>query len=237
LVLSNDANQLEARNARQKRDFDSIKIFNRKRNAHACIMSIVFIILYPLGAISVHLPIDRIPGLRNSYLRNKIMAIHMPIQILGTVMMIGAMCLGIRLAHEQGYLSGHVHAHIVIGLLVVSVIVLMQPVMGLLQHRYFKKKGGKGVFAFVHRWVGRGALILGIINNGLGFQLTSKSGLHVPRGSYIRNFVIAGILVLIYIGLVAYDGLHGQSRAELSREEESKVKVVPNVDAGTVTHA
>ena len=30
--------------------YDTIPIFNRKRNAHACMMSIVFLVLYPLGA-------------------------------------------------------------------------------------------------------------------------------------------------------------------------------------------
>jgi hypothetical protein len=180
------------------------KVFNRERNAHACIMSIVFIILYPLGAISIHLPIDRIPYLRNSYLRNKVPAIHVPIQILGSVMMLGAMGLGIRLAHDLGYLERPVPAHVVIGLLVVCTILVFQPIMGILQHRHFKRTGGKSVFAYIHRWIGRGAIILGVINNGLGFQLASINVV-IPTSSYIRNFVLFGILGGVWLGLVAYD--------------------------------
>ncbi|KAK6544742.1 hypothetical protein TWF694_001427 [Orbilia ellipsospora] len=187
-----------------KRDVDSYKIFNRKRNAHACIMSIVFLVLYPLGAISVHLPIDRIPLLRNSYLKHKIMAIHAPIQILGLVMMIGGLALGIRIAHDLGFFNRSVPAHMIIGLIVTLTIIIFQPVMGILQHRYFKRTGGKSVFAYIHRWIGRFAILLGMINNGLGFQL-AENDIEIPTKSYVRNFTILGVLVTVWLGLVIYD--------------------------------
>jgi hypothetical protein len=188
----------------EKRDYDSYKIFNRKRNAHACIMSIVFIVLYPLGAISIHLPVDRIPFLRNTYLRSKVTAIHAPIQIIGFVMMVGGMALGIRIAHDLGYFSHPVRAHVVIGLLVTSTIMLFQPALGIVQHRYFKQTGKRSVFGLAHRWIGRGAIILGMINNGLGFQL-AKQDIDIPTRSYVRNFTILGVLVTIWVGLVVYD--------------------------------
>jgi uncharacterized membrane protein (DUF485 family) len=196
--------KLNERDVHQKRDFDTFKIFNRKRNAHACIMSIVFIILYPLGAISIHLPIDRIPYLKNTYLKKKIMAIHAPIQLIGIVMMVGGIALGIRIAHDLDYLTNPVPAHVVIGLLVTSIIIVLQPVMGVLQHRYFKKTGGKSIFGYAHRWVGRGAIILGMINNGLGFQL-AEDDIRVPTSSYIRNFTLLGVLVTVWLSLVVYD--------------------------------
>jgi hypothetical protein len=198
----------------QKReDYDSYKITNRLRNGHACIMSIVFIILYPLGAISIHLPIDRISSLRNTYLIKKVMAIHAPIQMLATVWMVVALGLGVRVARDEGMLEGDVPAHIIIGLVVVCVIVLFQPIAGLVQHRYFKKTGGKHIFAYVHRWIGRSAILLGIINNGLGFQL-AENDIDVPKSSYIRNFVIAGILCLIWLGLVIWDEFLGESTSK-----------------------
>jgi len=196
--------QLQERQLHEKRDVDSYKILNRKRNAHACIMSIVFIILYPLGAISVHLPIDRMPLLRNSYLKQKILAIHAPIQILGFVMMVGGLALGIKIALDLGFFESSVPAHIIIGLLVTCTIIVFQPVMGILQHRYFKKTGGRSIFGHIHRWVGRFAIVLGIINNGLGFQLAEED-IEVPTKSYVRNFTIMGVLVTIWLGLIVYD--------------------------------
>jgi uncharacterized membrane protein (DUF485 family) len=211
---------LNARDVHQKRDFDTYKIFNRKRNAHACIMSIVFIVLYPLGAISIHLPIDRIPYLNKTYLKNKVPAMHVPIQLLGFVMMIGGMALGIRIGHDLGYLKDPVHAHVVIGLLVVCTIIIFQPILGILQHRHFQKTGGKSIFAYVHRWIGRGAIALGMINNGLGFQLAS-SNVIIPTKSYIRNYVILGCLVSIWFGLVVYDEVRAhRQKATTNRAEK-----------------
>jgi len=197
-------NQLNERDAIQERSYYTYKIFNRKRNAHACIMSIVFIVLYPLGAISLHLPIERIPYLKNTYLRNKVIAMHVPIQIIAFVMMIGGMALGIRIGHDLDYLQHPVHAHVVIGLLTVSTIVVFQPIMGILQHLHFKRTGGKSIFAYLHRWIGRGAIVLGMINSGLGFQLAKKTVI-IKSKSYVRNYTILGVLVSVWFGLVVYD--------------------------------
>jgi len=196
--------QRNARDVYQKRDYDSYKILNRKRNAHACIMSIVFIVLYPLVAISIHLPIERIPYLKNTYLRDKVPAIHVPIQVIGFVMMVGGMALGIRIGHDLGYLQHPVHAHPVIGLLVVCTIIVFQPIMGLLQHRHFKKTGGKSIFAYLHRWIGRCAIVLGMINTGLGFQLASHD-IIVHTRTYVREYVLLGFFVSVWFSLVVYD--------------------------------
>lgn len=205
IALGNElAGQLDTADIHEQRNFDSYKIYNRKRNAHACIMSIVFIVLYPLGAISIHLPIDRIPYLKSTYLRNKVLAIHAPIQAIAFVMMVGGMALGIRIAHDLGYINHPVHAHIIIGLLVVSVIILLQPIMGILQHRYFKKTGGRSIFGIVHCWIGRGAIVLGMINSGLGFQLAERNTI-VPNRSYIRNYVLLGVLVSVWISVIILD--------------------------------
>jgi len=197
-------NQLDASDVHQKRSYDTFQVFSRKRNAHACIMSIVFIVLYPLGAISLHLPIERIPYLRNSYLRNKVMAMHVPIQIIAFVMMVGGMCLGIRIGHDLGFLKNPVHAHVVIGLLTVCTIIVFQPIMGVLQHRHFKKTGGKSIFAYLHRWTGRVAIGLGMINSGLGFQL-AKTNVIIHTSSYVRSYVLLGVLVSIWFSFVVYD--------------------------------
>ena len=211
---------LQTRDTLDRRAQDTLKIFNRKRNAHACIMSIVFIVLYPLGAISIHLPIARIPWLRNTYLVKKVPAIHAPIQAIGLVMMVGGLALGIKIASDLRYLSDPVHAHVVLGLIVVCTILLFQPILGVLQHRYFKRTGGKSAFGHVHRWIGRLAIILGIINNGLGLQLAERGGVDVPTGSWARNFGIAGVLGLIWLGLAAYDELRPRRAVESSTQKD-----------------
>ncbi|PTB63099.1 hypothetical protein BBK36DRAFT_1144160 [Trichoderma citrinoviride] len=205
LVLAQEVkDQVESRDVHTIEPRDSFKVWNRERNAHACIMSIVFIVLYPLGAISVHLPIDQIPYLRNTYLQNKIMAMHVPIQILAFVMMVGGMALGIRVAQFLGFIHDPVRAHVVIGLLTVCTIILFQPALGVLQHRHFKRTGGKSKFAYIHRWIGRGAIILGMINTGLGFQLAKKNVI-IHNKTYVREYVLLGILVTAWVFFVLYD--------------------------------
>ena len=188
-----DSSALQTRAALE----DSYNVFLRKRNAHACMMSIVFIVLFPLGAISLHLPF-------NGLVHRVVTRIHAPIQVLGMVMMIGAMGLGIDIARNDLHLISPAHAHVVVGLLTTSLLVLLQPALGILQHLYFKKTQKKSVFAYVHRWSGRVLILLGWINSGLGFQLT---GLQFVRTySLVRNFVIMGVLGGLWFLLVGVDG-------------------------------
>jgi hypothetical protein len=183
---------------------DSLKIFYRKRNGHACMMSIVFLILYPLGAMSLHLPLP--PSLRKIRI---VPSVHVPIQILGLAMMVGAMGLGIDIATELHFFSTRaVPAHVVIGLLATSMIIVIQPAMGILQHLHFRKTGGKSIFGHIHRWNGRVAIILGMINQGLGFQLVGIGTVVEPH-SLIRNFAITGLFAGIWLLLVIWDEFKG----------------------------
>ncbi|KAG0645466.1 hypothetical protein D0Z07_8686 [Hyphodiscus hymeniophilus] len=183
---------------------DPLKIFYRKRNAHACMMSIVFLVLYPLGAISLHLPLPH-------FLRKiKIVPwVHVPIQILGLAMMIGALGLGIDIANDLHFFTSRtIPAHVVIGLLTTSTIIVIQPALGILQHLHFRKTGERSVWGYIHRWTGRVAIILGMINQGLGFQLLGI-GTVVHTHSLVRNFVILGVLGGIWFALVMWDWTRG----------------------------
>jgi len=198
---------------------DPLKIFYRKRNAHACIMSIVFLVLYPLGAISLHLPLPRF--LRKIRI---ITSVHVPIQILGLCMMIGAMGLGINLARDlHMFTTRKTPAHVIIGLLATSMIILVQPAMGILQHLHFRKTGGKSAFAYIHRWNGRIAIILGMINQGLGFQLVGI-GTVVHAHSLARNFAILGVLGGIWLLLAMWDGFKGGMGRKKTASGEVEVK-------------
>lgn len=177
---------------------DSYNIYLRKRNAHACMMSIVFIVLYPLGAISLHLPLHGI-------IRRVVTRLHVPIQILGLCMMIGAMGLGIDIARNDMHYIDPVKTHVALGLFVTSTIIAVQPAMGIIQHIYFRKTGQKSIFAYAHRWTGRIAIILGWANSWLGFKLVGWE--LTPTHSLVRNGVLMGVFGAIWISLVGVDGI------------------------------
>lgn len=58
-------------------------------------------------------------------------------------------------------------AHPIIGI-VVFAMMLLQPLSGWLHQRSFVRIGARSVSSYSHIWVGRVAIILGMINGGLG---------------------------------------------------------------------
>jgi hypothetical protein len=145
--------------------------------------------------------------------------------------MIGAMGLGIDIAIYLEYFSfgaSYVPAHCIIGLLTTSMIILLQPALGILQHRHFKKTGKKSWWGYVHRWNGRVAIVLGMINQGLGFQLAGI-GTVVHTHSLVRNFVFCGLFAGIWFGLVVWDALRERKREGVAEEGEVKPESVAPV--------
>ena len=159
-------------------------------------MSIVFIVLFPIAAISLHLPLR---GVR------VVPFIHAPIQIVGLAMMIGAMGLGIDIAKNDLHYLDPAKTHIVIGLLATSMIIFFQPAMGIWQHLHYQKTGQKTFISYAHRWIGRIAIILGWINTGLGFQLLPFE--LVATHVIVREYVLLGLLGGLWFFLVGLDGV------------------------------
>lgn len=164
--------------------------FDRKRTAHAVLMIVAFVLLFPLSALALHI----LPS-------SHIVRIHATLQFFTLEVTIAGFGLGVAMAKDV-YLLKHHHA--IIGIVVVACLVLFQPGMGLLQHRYFRKTGGKGPFALFHRWLGRTMIILGVINVGLGFELTGIGSSDVPKGAVIAYGTVAGMLGILYVGIVTW---------------------------------
>ena len=153
-------------------------------NSHGIIMSVLFLALFPFFSLTLYLPTTK-----------KVRFIHAPLQVLATILLIIGMALGIVLGNRIDEIDGY---HQIIGFIVVAMLVLFQPAMGLYQHLYYHKTGGRTIFGVMHRWLGRSMILLGIINGGLGWQLTNSTGAYVPYG------VVAGIVFLIYLAVVLF---------------------------------
>lgn len=69
-----------------------------------------------------------------------------------------------------------------------------QPALGLLHHRHFVKNQGRGAVSHFHIWWGRILMILGIINGGLGLQLSMAS-----KSVMIGYSVASAVLFLAYV--------------------------------------
>ncbi|KAJ5112735.1 Alpha/beta hydrolase fold-3 [Penicillium argentinense] len=170
--------------------FDTVAL-NRKKLAHAILMTLVFVVFFPFGALAL-------------YVFPSTIVTHATLQLFNLVIAIAGLGIGVSMA-KQIQLSNHHHP--IIGLVVVIGLVVLQPAMGLLQHRHYRKSvgdgsSGKGPFAYLHRWFGRMMIVLGIINMGLGFRLTGFQDPYAPRGAVIACSVVAGVVAIVYIAIL-----------------------------------
>ncbi|KAE8330928.1 hypothetical protein BDV39DRAFT_212380 [Aspergillus sergii] len=155
-----------------------------RRVAHAVLMILVFVIFFPSFALMLH-----------SGAHSRIVDIHAFFQLFTLALAISGFGIGISLAKTL-HLTGTYHP--IIGMVAVPALILFQPAMGFLQHRYFHKTGKKSVFAYLHRWFGRSIIVLGIVNGGLGFHLARNVTSTAPVGAIIAYSVVAGIIGLVY---------------------------------------
>ncbi|OJJ42161.1 hypothetical protein ASPZODRAFT_29416 [Penicilliopsis zonata CBS 506.65] len=153
-----------------------------RRVAHAVLMILVFVVLLPTGAFLPRL----VPY-------PHIVVVHAGVQLLALSLAIAGMGIGLSMGQSLHLLQFY---HPIIGMVVVCSLALFQPVMGLLQHRYFRRTRKKGVFAYPHRWLGRAAITLAIINGGLGFRLAGVGSSIAPTGAVIAYSVVAGVVWL-----------------------------------------
>lgn len=181
--------------------------------AHGVLASLAFVALFPTGGILIR--IASFTGL---------IWVHAACQLLGYLIYIVALGLGIYYATQMNLIG---NSHPIIGI-VLFIILLLQPVSGLLHHRLFKKYGSRTAWSYEHLSIGRIAIVLGIINGGLGIRLAGD----VSRGGKIAYAVIAAIMGLLYIAAVIV-GERRRSRHAPPSYEKSQKATSPGSPHGT----
>ncbi|KAI5466141.1 hypothetical protein BGZ63DRAFT_123742 [Mariannaea sp. PMI_226] len=167
--------------------------FNTFECAHGIIMSIVFVVLYPVGALLM-------PIIGNWML-------HAGWQFIAFLAMWAGFGVGYVLAHDLDLFWAN--AHTKIGTIVVSLMGI-QPILGWLHHQHFLKHRRRGIISYAHIWYGRALIIVGIINGGLGLQLANAK-----TGLIIAYSVVAGVIAIAYLS----GNLFGMLRKKNSTKE------------------
>ncbi|RAK96037.1 cytochrome and DOMON domain-containing protein [Aspergillus ibericus CBS 121593] len=171
--------------------------------AHATLMALAFAILFPMGGMIMPLPVS---------LPVQKITLHRITQLLTLSITLAGFGAGVYIAHAANQLR---NPHPIIGMIVVGVLVLVQPILGILQHRNFKKGNTGGPFGVCHRWVGRGAMVLGMVNGGLGFRLAGVGGVFAPKGAVVGYAVVVGGVGILYLGVLLWDwGVKGRRDEE-----------------------
>ena len=153
--------------------------------AHAVLATLAFGLIFPSGGILIRLA---------SFPR--LWLIHGLVQLLAYVFYIAAFALGVYMATHARMIG---QAHPIVGI-VVFLLIVFQPVLGFVHHVAFKKYSRRTVWSYAHLWLGRVAITLGIINGGLGLQLSQRTRIFAPsQGAVIGYAVAAGVMWLLYV--------------------------------------
>ncbi|KAJ5142248.1 hypothetical protein N7526_003243 [Penicillium atrosanguineum] len=150
---------------------------------HGVVMSVAFMGLFMLGGILIQLPLARA------------FKYHWAIQI-------GALLLALGSATYMTIRSTHFDLHKILGLTVVSALAI-QAVVGYKHHTVFIQIHQQSVFTSIHRWLGRGLLLLGTVNVALGLYHRGR-----PTGAIVAWFIIWLTEVAGYVWILRRKNRH-----------------------------
>jgi hypothetical protein len=200
---------------------------NRMVTAHAALATVAFGLLFPSGSILI-----RLGSFRGCWL------VHGIIQAITYLLYLVAAGIGVYMAtHTPSgvYPSLLTHAHPGIGMFLLALI-FFQPILGLVHHFAFKKYNRRVVWSHAHIWIGRFAVTLGIVNGGLGLQLSAKLGFYAPHTSTVIGYsVAAGIIWLIWVAAAVYGEIKRRRQLKQAPPEYKEERAV--VDDGNARNA
>ena len=81
---------------------------------------------------------------------------------------------------------------------VLVIMVIMQPLLGLLHHHHYRRSKQRTYRWMIHTWFGRVIMVLGIINGGLGLRLAANYSL----GALIVYISVAVLMSVVYVSVV-----------------------------------
>lgn len=170
--------------------------------AHAAVMCIVFVLLLPIAALTTRSP-----------LKIKVTKLHAPWQIFNVVLAVIGMGLGSSVASTRKIPKGET-PHILLGYVLVGLLIGVQPVLGILQHLYFRKAERRGVFGWIHLLLGRVILVLGLVNGARGFKLAHDN----KTAPY---FAVLGVICALYVGVLLWDWLAPRYKARKAKQNHN----------------
>lgn len=127
--------------------------------------------------------------------------------------------------HHTDFLELYNNSHTIIGTVVV-LMMLLQPLIGLIQHLRYRETRKRSAWNLLHQWYGRVLILLAMINGGLGLQLANNT-----TGGKIAYSVVAGISGTSFIGLIVWSEMRrrkerneGPSDIALGQVNQGEVK-------------
>jgi len=164
----------------------SAQVQTRFIRAHGALAAIAFVATIPISAVLIRL---------TSVRGQPAVWIHGGVQIFAYTVFIAAAGLGLFIAKGLAYLN---RPHAIIGMILLGAIFFM-PFLGTVHHRVYKKVQKRTLWSYAHIFIGRAAVILGLVNGGLGLRLASA-----PKSNVVAYGVFAGLVGVVYVGVIVF---------------------------------
>ncbi|KHN98343.1 uncharacterized protein MAM_04104 [Metarhizium album ARSEF 1941] len=167
--------------------------------AHGIIMSAVFVLGYPIGAMLMPL-LGR-------------WAMHAGWQLVTFMAMWAGVGVGYVLSRRTD-----LQCHSQLGI-ILACLVSLQPLLGYLHHRHYLKSKQRGIVSHFHIWYGRLLIILGVIDGGLGLQLAGNDYTFV-----VTYCVLVAVVAAAYVAVVLFK-MRRTRRAGVPRGSPGNAKI------------
>ncbi|EME50394.1 hypothetical protein DOTSEDRAFT_69050 [Dothistroma septosporum NZE10] len=151
--------------------------------AHAVFMCIAFLLIFPLGAISLRL-------IRRAF-------VHATAQMIGIVFVVIGLGLGIYASSLYNKSKHYNTYHQIVGLLVFAALFL-QMGLGLAHHLVFMRSGVPTIIGKIHRFLGISIMLLAVVNCGLGFQFSGRSSTAYAAVVAVMVVILGGLTLLVW---------------------------------------
>ena len=175
--------------------------------AHGVLMGITMLVLFPCGALLRRI----LPSLS--------IWTHAAMQSVALALTIAGAGLGLSIATTGGTSTS---SHALLGI-AVTILMMLQPAWGVLQHRHFLRYRERGIFGRVHRVLGAGAILLGIINGGLGLQLADAVG-SAGGNAYVLGAAVLGSIYITTYAAIAFGKWSGEAQSPHGRQHNRRVR-------------
>ncbi|KAG6021495.1 hypothetical protein E4U40_005257 [Claviceps sp. LM458 group G5] len=171
--------------------------------AHGIIMSLVFLIGFPVGSMLM--------PLLGKWL------VHASWQIVAFILMWVGFGVGYVLSRRWDMFFTQAHTRLG---LILCILISFQPVLGWLHHQYYVQHQRRGAISHAHVWFGRILIILGMINGGLGLQLAGND-----RAFVIAYCVILAVFAASYLASAVLGAARRRSKRVSQRSSDDRIGV------------
>lgn len=151
--------------------------------AHAAFMAIAFLLLLPLGALSLRL--------------TRKVRIHGAAQLIGLAFVAVGFGLGVYCSSIFNKSKHFNSVHQIIGLLILGTL-LIHVGLGLSHHLIYMRAGTPTIMGKIHRFLGISILTLGVANGFIGLKLAGNSMVAYGVAVAIMLVIFAGLSFFIF---------------------------------------